>query len=331
MKKPFWVLILLFFVGFSVLLIPQNAESPEADVPETDPIPKKNFTIAVLPDTQKYTINDERAKIYEDQVRWIVENQEQENIVFVAHMGDIVERGSKEDQWERASKAMKILEDANIPHGVIPGNHDLDIARDPERKTEMYDRYFGRDRYKDVPWWGQSSFPEGSNKNNFQTFEAEGYKFLMLNLEYAPLDDVFPWADQVIWDHPDHLVILTTHQMLDTDELTLSDSTYGLMGGNTGNDLWNYFVADKCNIIMILSGHWDGENHGLFENVCGEEVLVTVQNYQKRKNGGNGWLRLYEFDPNNKIVQGVTYSPTLNKYEIDENSSFTAPIRLQEL
>ena len=54
------------------------------------------------------------------------------NIVYVAHVGDIVDDQDSTIQWKNASKSMMILENVvsnkfpdGIPYGVVPGNHDL--------------------------------------------------------------------------------------------------------------------------------------------------------------------------------------------------------------
>jgi hypothetical protein len=49
----------------------------------------ENFTIIVLPDTQYYSEN--YPWIFDNQTRWIIENIEKLNIVFVSHEGDLVQ------------------------------------------------------------------------------------------------------------------------------------------------------------------------------------------------------------------------------------------------
>ena len=48
-----------------------------------------------------------------------------------------------------------------------------------------------------------------------------------------------------------------------------------------------------------------------------------LTDYQDRADGGEGWLRYYVFDPSEDSIEAVTYSPTLDRYETDANSSFT--------
>lgn len=89
---------------------------------------QKTFTIAVLPDTQMYTEEEgERNRtLFESQTRWIVDNYQKENIVYVVHVGDIVNRGDdRPEQWENAFRALSILEQPlpgkpeGIPYGWL--------------------------------------------------------------------------------------------------------------------------------------------------------------------------------------------------------------------
>lgn len=105
----------------------------------------ESYTLAVMPDTQKYSrYNLER---YIAQTQWIADNYEQENIVFTAHLGDVVDQADKEQEWLNAREAMSIL-DANsqTPYSILAGNHDvlnsnkLDSERDPT--VEPFLKYF---------------------------------------------------------------------------------------------------------------------------------------------------------------------------------------------
>ena len=51
----------------------------------------ENFTIIVLPDTQYYS--EGNLHVFDNQTQWIVNNIDEMNIVFVSHLGDIV------DEW----------------------------------------------------------------------------------------------------------------------------------------------------------------------------------------------------------------------------------------
>ena len=67
----------------------------------------KPFTIAVLPDTQVYCEEEENTHLFERQVQWILDNAKQKNIVFMSHLGDVVDNGRDADQWSRAMGALQ--------------------------------------------------------------------------------------------------------------------------------------------------------------------------------------------------------------------------------
>ena len=110
------------------------------------PVSSEEFTIIVLPDTQFYS--ERHPVIFTAQTQWIRDNKDtldwdndgtSEPIIYVAHMGDIVDDNlcnPTDDEWENADTSMKIL-DADpdavppipyIPYGVLPGNHDGDVG-----------------------------------------------------------------------------------------------------------------------------------------------------------------------------------------------------------
>jgi hypothetical protein len=49
---------------------------------------------------------------------------------------------------------------------------------------------------------------------------------------------------------------------------------------------------------------------------------TLLANYQDYPNGGNGFLRILHFSPEENEIQVKTYSPWLNQYETDSNSQF---------
>jgi len=60
------------------------------------------------------------------QTEWVKENRDKENIVFVTHVGDVVnDHKQAPDEWVVAQRAMSVL-DGVVPWGVAIGNHDFD-------------------------------------------------------------------------------------------------------------------------------------------------------------------------------------------------------------
>ena len=68
----------------------------------------ENFTIVVLPDTQFYS--QSHSDIFDVQTQWIVNNIESMNIVFVTHLGDVVDSWGDLKQWDAANHSLSLLE-----------------------------------------------------------------------------------------------------------------------------------------------------------------------------------------------------------------------------
>ncbi len=143
----------------------ENAEGVSKDL--------RPFTLIVLPDTQVYARH--YPEIFYKQTEWIKGNAGKENIVFVSHVGDIVEDGSTQPQeWEVANKAMSVL-DGVVPWAVAIGNHDYDTANVSDGPVTNFLKYFGPHRLSKYPWYGGSS-PDGVN--SYQFFSGGGVRIM---------------------------------------------------------------------------------------------------------------------------------------------------------
>lgn len=292
------------------------------------------FTVIVMPDTQKYSRDN--PAIFCEQTQWIADNARKLNIRFMSQLGDIVD--SHDDsiaEWEAASKCLKILDDAKIPYGIIPGNHDTDKQYREDGMT-FYDKYFPASRYSSNSWYGGN---RKQNQNNYQIVEVAASagvatsgattRLLFLNLEIEPSDNTIAWANQVVKANPNTYTIVTTHKYLPDSDSGLRDMKREYSkSGNTGEDIWQKLVKDNCSIRMVWNGHYhqtDGESMLVSRNACGNDVHQIVQDYQEREVGGNGRLRIYEFDPFAKIIRIRTYSPYTKTFETDADSEFQIP------
>lgn len=77
-------------------------------------------------------------------VEWIRDQRDPLNIQYVFHTGDIVD-DSKDKQWNRADTFMRVLDQHQIPYGVLAGNHDV---RHKDGHYREYGRYFERNALK---------------------------------------------------------------------------------------------------------------------------------------------------------------------------------------
>lgn len=281
---------------------------------------QNNFTLIVIPDTQKYSENNR--DVFCNQTKWILKNKRKLNIIFVSHLGDIVQNASLvDDEWQNASKCMGNL-DGVIPYGILPGNHDVDEGDNPISESNKYNSIFPTSRFSKFSWYGGSY---KNNQNSYQLITKNGVELLFLNLEVDPTDDDIDWANKILSENKNKRVILTTHAYQHDDISERSQEPYFRDGGNSGENIWTKLINKNCNIFLVLSGHFhnlDGENRIESVNQCGKVVHQIIQDYQGRINGGDGLLRIYTFSLKEKQIKVKTYSTITGKYEEDENSQF---------
>ena len=273
--------------------------------------PAEPFTVIILPDTQNYS--EKYPETYLNQTQWVTENVEAENIRFVIHLGDMVQNSDAVDEWKLADQAHQAFDKAEppVPYSVVPGNHDLvHIGEVTTWETDLFDKYFGPQRFEGRDWYGGGI--NGSNSSNYCFFEGAGVRFMVLSLNFAPGEEVIDWADSVIERYKDMPVILATHAHLNTKGRIDIPMPYGL-DGYIGVRLWENFIRRHENINLVLCGHVGGAYRMLSKNDFGKPVNEILFDYQSEVNGGNGWLVKMQFIPQENRIQFTTYSPKLNR------------------
>ncbi|MBN2067172.1 MAG: metallophosphoesterase [Candidatus Diapherotrites archaeon] len=277
-----------------------------------------DFTIVVLPDTQKYS--RDFPEIFNSQTEWIAENAESMNIVFVSHLGDIVDDYDSVEQWQNAGTSMGFL-DGKVAYGIAPGNHDFSREGD----ISNFNFYFPPSRFNSHSWYG-GNFPFGSNENSFQLFSASGLDFIVLHLRYCPGKAALQWANQVLRTHSDRLAIISTHAYLglngEREVHSYKESGCGT-GSNNTEYIWDELIYPNENVFLVLCGHVHGEAGRVDPNIAGKPVLQVLSDYQSLENGGNGFLRIMRFSPTQRKISVQTYSPSLNQFELDNDSQFS--------
>lgn len=248
----------------------------------------KPFTIVVLPDTQSYS--KWRLVEFKKQVQWVLENAAEENIVFVTHVGDVVEEGTNKRHWATALDALDpLLAQDWLPFSIVRGNHD-----DPG----YFKRYLPLSLMKGKPWFVSAS-PTGLAQA--QLFQVEGARFLHIGLPMWPKDEDLTWANELL-KRPSLSgvpVILSAHEYL------------GSRGkSEEGRRIWNGIVKDNPMVFMVLCGHIALERHFLSYNAAYLPVYEMLSNYQYfRPFGGNGLMRLITIDPVKDVIEVKTFSP----------------------
>ncbi len=303
------------------------------------------FTVVALPDTQKYSENltpaewsmvteeyaDGLAPIFKAQTQWIVENVEERNIQFVCHLGDIVEHGPFLHEWEIANNAMAVLDNARVPYSTCLGNHDNHYGyaneHDTDPSAEEYTLFFSPLRFVGKVWYHGVS---PTMRSNYQIILVEGRKVLFLNLSIDTPQVELDWAQEVIDTNPDVLVVLSTHRYLYDFRIMqgrYGDGVIGRMGFEESGladeqydpdtiwpeELFENFIRSNRQIFLVLCGHCHGQYYQVSQNDWGLPVPEVLTDYQDGPNGGNGWLRVMEFDFEVGTIDFSTYSPTLGR------------------
>lgn len=276
------------------------------------------FKIVFMPDTQVYSSH--YPEIFNSQTNWIADNFEADDIEFVLHLGDIVDWG-EQMQWDNANAAMDILDNANVPYGVTIGNHDV------SNNKEDFIRYFGKSRAEDKPGYiGHSE----NQLNSAYTFSAEGYEFLVLFLNLDATNDDLAWAQSIIDANNNKPTIIATHTLIGTSgTLATKPYLYKTSVNNSPLQIWEKLISNNDQIFMTINGHDHGAYDIIRSNNSGLEVMQYLTDYQGGTKGGNGFLRVVEFDMNNDQIMHTTYSPYLQSEKTEGKNKFTQKIDLE--
>lgn len=272
----------------------------------------KPFTVVVLPDTQNYVKYEGAEKKFLAQTEWIKKNLEKLNIRAVIHEGDVTDDNSQ-GQWEKAKACLAVL-DGVIAWVPCVGNHD--IGHGGPAHSQLSDFFPEAELAKAAGWGGK--MPDADCF--WYEFEGDGEKFLILSLNLGPSDKMLAWADGIIESHPNHKVIMVTHDYvakdgnLSTKETKKNATAYGKHTDsstrNTGQEIWDKHVRKHKNYIMVINGHYDGvAARNSMQGDPGNTVHQMMANYQYSAGGGNGFLRILTFDPAAKTCAVRTYSP----------------------
>jgi len=302
------------------------------------PFERGAWTLAVLPDTQGYS--EHHPETFEAETRWIARNRGPRRIAFVAHVGDVVEHDVPEE-WAVADRSLALL-DGIVPYAIAPGNHDFAPRRpeDGRERATLLDTFFPTSRFRRTAAF-RGVYPGEPDRtwNSYWTFEAAGQEWLVLALEFGPRRPVVAWAREILARYPERRAILVTHAYLYSD-----DTRYDLEGRTyqhfnprhynwlqnvpgrmyDGEGLWRDLVSSQPSVAFVLSGHVlnDGVGRLASRGLAGNVVHQLLANYQNGPNGGDGFLRLLEFQRDGRRVYVKTYSPLRDEYKTDAQNQF---------
>ncbi len=281
------------------------------------------YSFAVVGDTQvlcqKYP--DKMEAIYD----WIIDNKDSKKIAHVFGLGDITEEWGNEKseaEWIKAQSYISKL-DGVIPYSLVRGNHD---------ETYFFNKYFANETYM-----GQfDGFMGGDDiSNSYKLFTVGSTKYMLVTLDYGASDEELAWANSVVAAHPDHKVIVTTHAYLFRDGTTLSRGDVALPSDNSdvdssplklyndGQQIWEKFVSQHPNIVLVMSGHDPHEDvvtlqsQGAHGNVV-TQMLIDSQGMDAAK-GGLGMVCMLYFSADGSQMEVEWYSTDKQQYYKSKN------------
>lgn len=274
----------------------------------------KDYTFAWMTDTQ---FNVESSpNIFKSQIEWIRDHLGEQNIKYVMHTGDIVNRTFEESQWKVADEYLRIFDDQNIPYGVLAGNHDMGQGYILNFDYSNFYKYFGQHRFKDKFYYG------GSYKNNrghYDLISANGRDYILVYMGWGDgdpnpnwLKEDIEWMNEVLAAYPNRTAILNFHKYLHSN---------GQLEPANGKQIFEEVVVPNKNVAMVLSGHYTGS--GLLTSEIDDDgdklpdrkVYQILSDYQGTADGGAGYMKLLQFDADGNKVDIKTYSPYLGEYD----------------
>ncbi|MBN2121575.1 DUF2341 domain-containing protein [Candidatus Micrarchaeota archaeon] len=278
----------------------------------------ENWTLILVPDTQYYA--ESYPEIFLNQTQWIVANESANNIRLAMHAGDIVNVWNSESQWETANESLSYLINNGIPYTPTPGDHDR-YGQTPDGAMDYFYEYLPASRFSNNSWWGGDY---NNNTNHYMLMTIEGEDYIFIGLDFCPSTDELEWANQTLAAYSDRKAILATHSFMDDTGEYYGTSDCSRYGGDT-TYMWEGLFKYHDNLQVILCAHMhldDGEYYKQETNVNGVPVHILMSDYQSRESGGNGRLRIMEFDPEGDRIYVYTYSPYTGTYETDTDSQF---------
>lgn len=298
---------------------------------------RRPMRLVVLPDIQTYL--EQCPEVFESQIDWIVAHRRR--IDAVVQVGDLTQNNSPAE-WFLVREQFRRLDRAGIPFGIAWGNHDLGSG--PGKFADVHDtrlanRYFSLEEESRKKEWGGSA--DGMTLDNYYlSFRAAGASWLLVNLEFGPSDRALAWADSIVRCHPESYVVVNTHAYLYCDSTLLDGDdwwrpqAYGIgkepgRAVNDGRGIWKKFVSRNSNIVAVVCGHVlkTGVGTLVSAGASGNRVYQMLANFQRgvagSERGGNGYLRLIDFDPDRGVIDVQTYSTWEKSYHPSPAHRFT--------
>ena len=330
MKYFYRRLWLLFMIHLTIVI--HGSAQQEKVLQLNDP---DSWTMVLIPDTQSYVKFESNQPIMDLITTWIKTNVDELNIELVMCVGDLVDNNndvipepkyggdqSGWQQWDAISRSFKKL-DNQVPYILCVGNHDMEMS---SGRYSQFNSWFAPNRNPLTQNLLVDMFPNASGvktmENAYYEFTSpQGVPFLIFSLEFIPRDTVVQQAITIAQQekYENYKGIILTHSYLKSDNTRIVKTGYPLKGA-AGEELWQRLIGPSANIEMAFCGHVAGHSHRehvgyrVDKNAGNRDVHQILFNAQwegggPNGNGGDGWIRIFEFFPDKKTVSVRTFSP----------------------
>ncbi len=290
-----------------------------------------------VPDTQNYVASESLSAIATGQMQWIAQQKTARNIRFAVQVGDLVDHNTP-TEWHRIRTAFDTLTDV-VPYALCTGNHDCGPNGSGDVRDSLFadPEWFGvGSPYAQQPsfrGWCQISGETGNTANSWHTFRVGKVDWIVLTCEWGPRDAVMDWMNERLAAHPHHRAIIVIHAYLETspERFDWSASQSGMNpkaqlpaagGVNDGEDVWEKVASLHEHVCLVCCGH-TGRGYVRDTGAKGNAVHQMLFNTQNLPEGGEGWLRLIEFWPDDRTVTVQTYSPHLDEWDTGASAEFS--------
>ncbi len=321
-------------LGAPRILAPTSAVEPS-------PSPAGSSTVVMLPDIQYYTKCG--LPHLAAQMRWLADQGEVRHIRAAVFSGDLTEHNSA-SEW-RYVRDQLLAAQWHVPLMLATGNHDEGPEGSARKRGSMMPAFFPT-----PPGVSQSLLAEtartGEIENAYYRIGLPHVTLGILMLEWAPRASTVAWANQVLSRYASDRVIIVSHAYLYDDSTRYdwrargaqqlwSPMSYRMSRGEARDDpefdgemLWNGLVRRHAGVFLVLCGHVGGTGAGYLESRGDDGNLVgqVLANFQLLDEGGLGYLRMFEIQPDGRSLRMKTYSPSLRLYAIGDAQSDVVPI-----
>jgi hypothetical protein len=282
------------------------------------------FTIALLPKTSEYI--PDAAEILSSQLEFLTSRREP--VTFVSHLGGIVSDPESEEEWELAADLLKPIM-RRMPTGIVIGPGDIPEEEDPSVGSELYLDSF------DIPTSlvSRQSGVSEDGFSSYRVFDTPVGEILSLHLGVDAAGETLKWAQTVIYTNRGLPTLVTTARYLNILGGTPRRHTDPALAGDpetwdprSPEEIWQTLVWRNQQIFLVASGEGSREAVTTSRNRGEKQVVEMLVSYENRPAGGEGFLRLLRFYPGRNELRTVTYSPFLDMYEQDPDSTFVLPV-----